>query len=88
MLDKTFSRLINFIYDRFSHARPVTNASAPPCCDFEDYFAVSEPPTAARQNLTVYPKVSEIIDTSSEKASRLARESRPLHKVVLLDFCR
>ena len=84
VLDKTFSRLINFIYDRFSHARPVTNASAPPRCDFEEYFAVSEPHTAARQNLTVYPRVSEIIDASSEKASRLARESRPLHEVVPL----
>ena len=72
VLDKTFTRLINFIYDRFSHARPVTNASVPPRFDFEDYFAVSEPPTATRQNLTVYPRVSEIIDPSSEKAFRLA----------------
>ena len=28
--------------------------------------------------------MSEIIDASSDKASRLARESRPLHKVVPL----
>ena len=84
MLDKTFSRLINFIYDRFSHARPVTNTSAPPRCDFEEYFPVSEPPIAARQNLTVYPRVSEVIDAILEKASRLARESRPLHKIVPL----
>ena len=30
VLDKTFTRLINFIYNKFVHARPVTNASAPP----------------------------------------------------------
>ena len=84
VLDKTFTRLINFIYNKFAHARPVTNASAPPRCDFEEYFAISDPPISSRQNLTVYPKVSEIIDANSDKAYRLARESRPLDKVVPL----
>ena len=46
VLDETFTRLINFIYDRFSHARPGTNASTPPRCDFEDYFAISNPRTS------------------------------------------
>ena len=32
----------------------------------------------------VYPRVAEIIDSSAERASRLARESRPLHRVVPL----
>ena len=83
VLDKTYSRLINFICDRFANSRPVTNASAPPRCEFEEFFAVSEPPSAARQNLTVYPRVSEIVDASAERASRLARESQP-HRVVPL----
>ena len=84
MLDRTVSRLIHFIYNKFAHSRPVSDASAPPRCNFEEYFAISDPPTSSRQNLTVYPRVSEIIDASSNKASRLARESRPLHKVVPL----
>ena len=84
VLDKTLSRLINFIYDKFAHSCPVTDASAPPRCEFEDYFAISDPPTSSCQNLMVYPRVSEIIDASSDKASRLVRESRPLHKVVPL----
>ena len=75
---------VNFIYDRFAHARPVTNVSAPPRCDFEEYSAVSDPPTAERQNLRVYPRVSEIVDASAERAFRLACESRLLHKVVPL----
>ena len=97
VLDKTLSGLISFIYDEFAHSRPLTNASAPPRCEFEEYFAISDPPTSSRQNLRVYPRVSEIIDSSSEKASRLACESKPLHKVVPLrrkiffvddqDFC-
>ena len=28
-LDKTYARLINFVYDRFSHSRPSANAHVP-----------------------------------------------------------
>ena len=58
--------------------------SAPPRCAFEEYFFVSDPPSSSRQHLRVYPRVSEIIDASSEKATRLACESKPLHRVVPL----
>ena len=51
---------------------------------FEEYFSVSDPPSSSRQHLRVYHRVSEIIDASSEKATRLARESKPLHRVVPL----
>ena len=61
---------------------PSANAYVPLWCEFEDFFAVSDPPSASRQNLTVYPRVAEIFNSSAEKASRLARESRPLHRVV------
>ena len=77
VVDKTLTKFLNFIYDKFANAHPLTNAS-------EEYFAISDPPAASRQNLWVYPKVSEIIDASSEKASCLARESKPLHRVVPL----
>ena len=75
VLDKTYARLINFIYDRFTNSRPSSSAHVPTRCEFEEFFAVSDPPTASRQNLTVYPRVAEIVDSSAEKASRLARES-------------
>ena len=84
VLDRTYARLINFIYDRLDNSRPSSSAHVPPRCEFEEFFAVSDPPTASRQNLTVYPRVAEIVDSSAEKASRLARESRPLHRVVPL----
>ena len=32
----------------------------------------------------MYPRVAEIIDASADRAARLARESRPLHRVVPL----
>ena len=34
--------------------------------------------------ITFYPRVSELVNASSDRASHLARESRPLHRVVPL----
>ena len=82
--DKAYVRLIDFIYDRFHHSKPSAAAHVPPRCDFESYFSISDPPSASRQFLTVYPRVAEIIDASADRAARLARESRPLHRVVPL----
>ena len=69
VLDKTYARLIGCIYDRFAHSHPSTSAHVPPRCEFEDFFAVSDPPSTSRQNLTVDPRVSGIIDSSAERAS-------------------
>ena len=84
VVDKTLSRLFNFIYEKFVDSRPLTDASAPPCWAFEEYFAISDPPSSSRHHLRVCPRVSEIVDASSDKASRLAPESKPLHRVVPL----
>ena len=76
--------MFNFIYDKFVESLPLSDSSSPPCCAFEDYFAVAKPQSSARQQLCVYPRVNEIPDSSMDKDSRLARESKPLHKVVPL----
>ena len=47
VLDKTYTRLINFIYDRFANFRPASSANVPPRCEFEEFFAVSDPPSAS-----------------------------------------
>ena len=82
--DKIYVKLIDFIYNRFAHSKPSASAHVPPRCEFESYFSVSEPPSASWQFLTVYPRVAEIVDASADRAARLARESRPLHRVVPL----
>ena len=76
--------MIDFIYNHFANSRPSASTNLPPRCEFEDFFAVSDPPSAARHNLSVCRRVAEIVDSSAERASRLARESRPLHRVVPL----
>ena len=80
--DKTYARLVEYIYDRFPHSRPASAPRLPPWCEFEGFFAISDSTPASRQNLLLYPRVSELVDSSADRASRLARESRPLHRVV------
>ena len=83
-LDKTYSRLVNFIHERFPHSQPSTAARMPPRCELEDFFSINDPAPASRQNLKIYPRVSELVSASVDRASHLARESRALHRVVLL----
>ena len=84
VLDRTYSRLVNFIHDRFPHSRPFTAAHVPPRCEFEDFFSVSDPAPSIKQNLTVYPRVAELVNAIADRASRLSRESWALHRVVPL----
>ena len=83
-LDKAYTRLVQYIYDRFPHSRPSSAPHLPPRCEFEEFFATSDVTPATKQNLLIYPRVSELVDSSADRASRLARESRPLHRLVPL----
>ena len=56
-LDKTYSRLVNFIHERFPHSPPSTAARMLPRCEFEDFFSINDPALASRQNLIIYPRV-------------------------------
>ena len=75
---------MQYIYDRFPYSRPSSAPHLPPRCEFEEFFATSDVSPATKQNLLIYPRVSELVDASAVRASRLARESRPLHRVVPL----
>ena len=68
----------------FPHSRPTSAMHLPHRCEFEEFFATSEVTSSTKPNLLIYPRVSELVDASADRASRLARESRPLHRVVPL----
>ena len=78
--DKAYNNIMYYIYDRFPHSAP----HLPPRCEFEEFFATSAVTSSTKPNLLIYPRVSEIVEASADRASRLARESRPLHRVVPL----
>ena len=80
--DKAYNRLMYYIYDRFPHSQPTSAPHLPPRCEFEEFFATSEVTSSTKPNLVIYPSVSELVESSADRASSLARESRPLHRVV------
>ena len=81
---KTYDRLINYVYDQYSESRPLSDYQAPPCCTFEDYFAISDLQAASRPKLRVYPRVDELIVQSQDRADKLAKEAQPLQRVITL----
>ena len=82
--DGYFAGLVDYICDWFPHSKPHTAASVKPRCEYEEFFYVPDPPEPARKFMKLYPRVSEIQSTSSERAAKLSRESRPLFKILPL----
>ena len=81
-LDRAFARLVDFIYGRFPHSKPQSAPPTAPRCEYEKYFAVNDLPEPARKFMRLYPRVSEIQSSVHEYAENLARESRPLFRVL------
>ena len=42
-VDKTFDRLVNFIYEQYPDSCPHSDPAVPPHCKFESFFATSDP---------------------------------------------
>ena len=82
--DRAYNRLMHYIHDRFPHSEPASAPQAPPRCDFEEFFSPSEAKSSGKPNLTLYPRVDEILDSYADKAARFAKESKPLHRVLPL----
>ena len=58
VVEKTFNRLVQYVYDKYDEPRPLSDPSPPPRCDFESYFAVAEPHLLSCPRMRVYPRVS------------------------------
>ena len=74
VLDKAFTRLIDFVYGRYPESRPLSPPYHPSRCGFESLFTMSDPPELSRPRLRLYSRVSEIINQTQEHSARLARE--------------
>ena len=83
-VDKTFNRLISFIYEQYPDSRPISDPAVPPRCEFESFFATSDSQSAVRPKLRWYPRVQEIVAKTQDRAQRLAREGKSAQKVIPL----
>ena len=68
----------------FPHSKPHSAASIKPRNKYEVFFSVSDPPEPVHIFMSLYQRISEIQPTSSERAARLLRESRPLFNILPL----
>ena len=84
LVDKIFNRLISYIYEQYPDSHPYSDPALPPRCDFESFFATSDPQSVSRQRLHWYPRVQEITAKTQECTLRLARESKSAQKVIPL----
>ena len=82
--EKSFGRLLNYVQDRFPHSIPSAAPREPPRCEFKNFFSTSETTPSAKPILNLYPRGNEILDSSADRAAQYARESKPLHRVLLL----
>ena len=85
VVDKTYDRLINYLYSQYTELRPLSDPPAPPRCAFENYFAVVDPQTSARPKLRLYPRVEELVSQTQDRVAKPARESKPLHHILPLN---
>ena len=83
-VDKTFNRLISFIYEQYPDSRPISDPAVPPRCEFESFFATSDPQSAVRPKLRWYPRVQEIVAKTQDRAQRLGCEGKSAQKVISL----
>ena len=84
VMDKSNARLVNYVYGQYLESRPLPALPVPPCCAFEEYFAVSDPQGSACPKLWLYPMVEELVSQTQNRAAKLARESRPLYCILPL----
>ena len=78
VVDKTYNRLIQYVYDQYDESRPLSDTSAPLCFEFESYFSVVELQSLVRPRMWLYPRVAELVTQSRDRAAKFARESKPL----------
>ena len=83
-VDKTFNRIIHFIYEQYPDSRPLSDPAVPPRCEFESFFATYDPQSAVCPKLQWYPRVQEIVAKTQDRAQRLAREDKSAQKVIPL----
>ena len=72
-IDKTFNRLVNFIYEQYPDSRLHSDPAVPQRCEFESFFATSGPQSVGRPKLRWYARVQEIVVKTQERTQRWAR---------------
>ena len=80
--DKNSVRLMHSIHNRFPYSAPASAPREHPRCELWNFFSTSEVTSSAKPFVTLYPQVDAILDSYADQATRFAKESKPLHRVL------
>ena len=70
------------IHNRFTYSVPASAPREHPRWELGYVFSTSEVTSSAKPIMTLYPRVDEILDSYADRAKRIAKESKPLHRVL------
>ena len=82
VVDKTLVRLADFIHERYPESHPLSAPQIAQWCGFESLYAVTDPPGSSRPRFHLYPRVADIIQGTRDRASSLARRTKPLTSIL------
>ena len=80
--DRNYVRLMHSIHNRFPYSVPASAHREHPRCELWNFFSTSEVTSSAKPIVTLYPRVDEILNSYADRATRFAKESKPLHRVL------
>ena len=70
------------IHNRFTYSVPASAPREHPRWELWYFFSTSEVTSSAKPIVTLYPRVDEFLDSYADRATRFAKESKPLHRVL------
>ena len=70
------------IHNRFTYSVPASAPWEHPRWELGYVFSTLEVTSSAKPIMTLYPRVDEILDSYADRATRFAKESKPLHRVL------
>ena len=79
--DRNYVRM-HSIHNRFTYSVPASAPREHPRWGLWCFFSTSEVISSAKPIVTLYPRVDEILDSHADRATRFAKESKPLHRVL------
>ena len=82
VVDKTLAWLASFIHNSYPESRLLSAPPLTPQCSFESLFALPEPTKTNCPRFRLYPRVEEIIGDVCDRASTLAKGSKPLSAIL------
>ena len=80
--DRNYVRLMHSIHNHFPYSVPASVPREHPRCELWNFFSQHRSTSSAKPIVTLYLRMDKILDSYADRATRFAKESKPLHRVL------